>query len=116
MLPKADLTIERITGSGPGGQHRNKTASCVRVTHNPTGLSVCIDGRHQHKNLAVALKELARLIQQLQQAKKAAERKARRDHAIRNDVVIRSYKFKEGIVIDHRTGKRASLKEVLGRG
>jgi peptide chain release factor 1 len=116
MIDKRDITIERITGSGPGGQHRNKTASCVRVTHNPSGIQVCIDGRYQHKNLAVAMRELERRIAAAKQGRKDAERKSRRDHAIKNEITIRTYDFKLGLAFDHRTGKKAPLKQVLGKG
>jgi ribosome-associated protein len=47
-----------ITG-GPGGQHRNKTASGVRLTHPPTELSVtATERRSQAQNRSVALERL----------------------------------------------------------
>ena len=115
-IPRKDLQIERITGTGPGGQHRNKTASCVRVTHIPTGISVRIDGRHQKKNEAVALKELEKRLADAKQQRQADSRKARRDHAIRNEVTIRTYDFQTGLAHDHRTGRKATLKQVLDKG
>lgn len=57
-LPAKGLRIVAVRGSGPGGQHRNKTATCVVVTHLATGLSVrCEETKSQHRNreLAVAL-------------------------------------------------------------
>ncbi len=36
---KDDLKIEFYRGSGPGGQHRNKTSSACRITHKITGIS-----------------------------------------------------------------------------
>ncbi|MGO8971582.1 MAG: peptide chain release factor-like protein [Myxococcaceae bacterium] len=46
-------------GSGPGGQHRNKTASAVRLLHPATGLSVtATERRSQAQNRAVALRRL----------------------------------------------------------
>jgi len=34
----AACTVETCRGSGPGGQHRNKRDSAVRLTHKPTGV------------------------------------------------------------------------------
>jgi len=43
-LPEAALLAECVEeffiASGPGGQHRNKTESGVRLTHGPTGVTV----------------------------------------------------------------------------
>ena len=33
-----DCDFERLRRSGPGGQHRNKVETAVRITHRPTGL------------------------------------------------------------------------------
>jgi len=113
MVPEAELKIERIRGSGPGGQHKNKTASCVRITHLPTGIVVKVDGRNQHKNLRDAKKELEARLKAASAGVKAADRKARRDAAIKDETVVRTYRYKDGTVKDHRSGKTASLKRVM---
>ena len=108
-----EIKIERITGQGPGGQHRNKTASCVRLTHLPSGIQVTIDGRNQHANLRKARKILEQRVAEAKQAMVAKARKQRRDTAIKDGPVIRTYDYKRKVVKDHRTGKTASLKEVM---
>ena len=90
-LNDSDLSIERIRGQGPGGQHRNKTASCVRITHIPTGIQVQIDGRNQHQNLRKAKKELARRIEAAGREKAAATKKADRDRRVKETRVVRTY-------------------------
>lgn len=46
-------------GSGPGGQHRNKTESAVRLSHLPTGLTVtATERRSQSRNRSEALSRL----------------------------------------------------------
>jgi peptide chain release factor 1 len=112
-MKDSDLSIERITGSGPGGQHRNKTASCIRLTHEPTGLQVTIDGRNQHQNLRKARKLMKQRLAEAKAEAAAKDRKARRDAAIKDSPVIRTYDYKRKVVKDHRTGKVASLKQVL---
>jgi protein subunit release factor B len=48
-----------FVASGPGGQHRNKTESGVRLTHPPTGLSItATERRSQAQNRQVALERL----------------------------------------------------------
>ncbi len=116
MIPKSEIKIETMRGTGPGGQRKNKVETCVRATHIPTGVTVTVDTRSQAASMKMALKELeARLIEAKKQ-EKAKAKKARRDHAVHNETTVRTYKFREGIVIDHRTGKTASLKDVLIKG
>jgi protein subunit release factor B len=48
-----------FVGSGPGGQHRNKTESAVRLVHRPTGVTVtATERRSQARNRAAALERL----------------------------------------------------------
>jgi protein subunit release factor A len=51
----ADVKVEKYRGSGAGGQHRNKTETCIRLTHCPTGIVASgTESRSQHQNLKVA--------------------------------------------------------------
>jgi ribosome-associated protein len=50
---------EFFIASGPGGQHRNKTSSGVRLRHPPTGLTVtATERRSQAQNRGVAMLRL----------------------------------------------------------
>ena len=75
-----------------------------------------VDGRNQHQNKRAALKELQHRVDKQIEEEKSEQRKERRDHAIHNTERIRTYDFSRGVVTDHRTGKVASLKDVLGKG
>ncbi len=58
--------VEYFIGSGPGGQHRNTTASGVRLTHPPTELSVtATERRSQSQNRGAALERLREGLQVL---------------------------------------------------
>jgi protein subunit release factor A len=64
----------------------------------------------------MALRELEDRIANQQHDKRAATRKTRRDVAIHDHTTIRTYDYKSGLVRDHRTGKSASIKDVLIKG
>jgi len=50
---------ECYRASGPGGQHRNKTDSAVRLSlHDGAVMAQCEDHRSQHRNRAEALRRL----------------------------------------------------------
>jgi len=62
----AECEQELFTAGGPGGQHRNKTASGVRLTHPATELSVtATERRSQSINRRVALERLRRGLRML---------------------------------------------------
>lgn len=55
----AACDVEVFRGSGPGGQHRNKTESGVRLRHRDTGIVVqATERRSQSQNFGVALDRL----------------------------------------------------------
>ncbi|KAK4266926.1 hypothetical protein QN277_023784 [Acacia crassicarpa] len=58
-----ECEMDTFKSSGPGGQHRNKRESAVRLKHIPTGIiAQAAEDRSQHKNRASALTRLRALI------------------------------------------------------
>ena len=55
----AQCEVDRYRASGPGGQHRNKTESAVRLRHRLTGVSaIGEDSRSQAENKMHAVRRL----------------------------------------------------------
>lgn len=55
----AECDVDRYRASGPGGQHRNKTESAIRLRHRATGVSaISEDSRSQLDNKAFAVRRL----------------------------------------------------------
>lgn len=51
-ITKKDFEITYFNGTGPGGQHKNKHANCVRLKHIETGIiTTGQDQKNQHTNL-----------------------------------------------------------------
>lgn len=70
-IDEDDVEVEYLRGSGPGGQHRNKTESGVRLTHVPTGVVVtATERRSRSQNLAVAWERLAKAVAEKLRPKK----------------------------------------------
>lgn len=107
------MDIQTTRGSGPGGQHRNKTDSCVVATHRPSGLTVRVDMRSQHQSRAMALQILAaKLADAAESGVRQAQASIRREQVgsgMRGDK-IRTYRSQDDRVTDHRTNRTWSLR------
>jgi len=62
-----DCDLEFFIASGPGGQHRNKVETGVRLIHRPSGISVtATERRSQHANREVAYERMAARLEEMQ--------------------------------------------------
>jgi peptide chain release factor 1 len=102
----ADLEMEAYISSGPGGQHMQKNATAIRLTHKPSGITVaCESERSQTKNKSRALSILrSRLYERKlrkQQEKRAEARRMQVGTGDRSEK-IRTYNFPQNRITDHR--------------
>ncbi|WEN16379.1 peptide chain release factor 1 [Rhodanobacter sp. AS-Z3] len=114
----ADLKTDTFRASGAGGQHVNKTDSAIRITHLPTGTVVeCQEERSQHKNRARAMSLLKARLLDAERSKQTAEQaESRRLQVGTGDRSqrIRTYRYKDNLITDHRIGLNLySLSEIM---
>lgn len=111
-----DFKIEWYSGTGAGGQHRNKHQNSCRLTHVSTGTVVTSQCRSRENSLNEAKTELLSRLNGGQQKSELAERSAIRKDQVgtgeRGDKV-RTYRFQDGTVKDHKSGKTAPVDRVM---
>lgn len=112
----ADLRIEWYSGTGAGGQHRNKHQNSCRITHIPSGVVVTSQCRSRLNSLESAKKEIIERVSNTYISHKMYEvatiRKTQVGSGMRGDK-IRTYRFQDDTVKDHITGKSSSVKKVM---
>ncbi|KAH7105272.1 release factor [Auriculariales sp. MPI-PUGE-AT-0066] len=120
ILNEKDVRVEVMRSSGAGGQHVNKTESAVRLTHEPTGITVAMqDERSQHRNRAKAWRVLrARLLDRALAADVVRRRDMRRSVVRTSDRSdkIRTYNWPQDRVTDHRVGLTLTGLETIMSG
>jgi len=106
-LTKDDFRLDWFSGTGKGGQHRNKHQNCARITHIETGISaIGTSHKHRERNKEDAFRVLAsRLVAHYDRPK---------DRRTDNDEV-RIYHGVRNEVKDHASGLRMEYKDVVGK-
>ena len=112
-----DVKEIMTTSQGPGGQNVNKVATAVHLIHIATGIEVRMqETKSQTQNRERAWQLLRARLYERQQAEAHAQRAEARSSMIGSGgraEKIRTYRYKENIVVDHRSGESFNLGEVM---
>ena len=116
----SDLQIDVYTSSGPGGQHMQKNATAIRITHQPSGMVVsCESERSQTQNreraMAVLRSRLFEEEQQRQMAERGDKRRLQVGTGERSEK-IRTYNYPQNRLTDHRIGLTLYRLEAIVNG
>lgn len=116
-INEKDIDIKTQRGSGPGGQHRNKTDTAVRATHIPTKISCFIDGRSQKQNKEKAINVLKSKVLSYYNDignKNLSDKRSCNVNLGKRGNKLRTYCFDKNIIIDHINKKKINkLKKVI---
>ncbi|CAB4241582.1 PrfB Protein chain release factor B [uncultured Caudovirales phage] len=111
-----DCDISWFSGTGAGGQHRNKHQNSCRIVHRPTGITAVAQCRSRTNSLTEAMGNIQQRLDETTRSKYnkaiAQDRKQQVGSGERGDK-IRTYRFQDDRVQDHRTNKTASVKKVM---
>jgi protein subunit release factor B len=109
-IREEDIEESFIRSGGKGGQHVNKTSTCVYLRHTPTGVEVkCQEERSQALNRYRARVLLVKKIEQLIKGRESAE--IQRIERIRRQKRKRSKRAKEKMLADKKiTSEKKRLR------
>jgi peptide chain release factor 1 len=116
ILHREDVGTRWFSGTGAGGQHRNKHQNSVELVHLPTGLKRTAQTRSRETSMRAAWDALATAV-----AEQAAGQAARDENGIRSRQIglgmradkRRTWRFRDDRVIDDLTGLSASCAKVM---
>jgi protein subunit release factor A len=115
-VPEHEFRIEWFSGSGAGGQHRNKHQNSCRVHHIPTGLCEARQGRERETNLVQAKAALLETLLRQKRAEKAIEVASHRSRQVgsgmRGDKTY-TIRFQDDRVTAHETERTMSAARYM---
>lgn len=111
-VAEEDIEETFVRGGGSGGQKINKTSSCVRLLHRPTGTQIrCQETRSREANRWLARRMLAEKM--LEAARSAESARIQETEKIRRQKRRRSRRQKARMLADKRM--HSAKKALRGR-
>lgn len=115
-IPERDLKVEWYSGSGAGGQFRNKHQNSCRLTHLPTGIVCTAQTRSRDNSYRLALAEMQKRVSERTMSEQhgdlAALKKRQVGSGQRGDK-IRTIRFQDDRAVDHRTDRKIRAAEYM---
>lgn len=116
VLDDRDLRLRWFSGTGKGGQHRNKHQNSVEVIHMPSGISRSAQTRSRETSLRDARAALEEAL-----AAEHGRSAAAGVNAIRSDQIgsgersdkRRTLRFRDDRVVDHVTGLSTAVTRFM---
>lgn len=108
-LEEKDFRFEWYSGTGKGGQHRNKHQNCCRCIHEPTGITANGTGSRSREDNKRSAYEVcrARVVQHFHQDK---------ERFLAGNERIRTYHEPDNRVTDHASGYDDTYTNVVVKG
>jgi protein subunit release factor A len=104
---RKDFVLDWYSGSGAGGQHRNKHQNCLRLTHVPSGITVTAgEARDRPSNMRRAFERLKPKLVAWVRAQIGEG-----DYP-RSDELVRTYHEADNRVTDHASGAQMAWSEL----
>lgn len=116
MYDPKDFKVEWYSGTGAGGQFRNKHQNSCRLVHIPTGIMSTAQCRSRENSFEEAkasiLKKLSEKRRSEELSRLSSEKRALGGSGERGDK-IRTYMFQHGKVTDHVSGNSVAIDRIM---
>lgn len=115
-VEEKDVRVEWFSGTGAGGQHRNKHQNSCRLIHLETGLMVTAQTRNRDSSFKQAWYELTSRLESLhadQQLSIIGNTKRSQIGSGQRGDKVRTIRFQDDRAVDHRTGKKIKASEYM---
>lgn len=113
QIQDSDFTYRLFSGTGSGGQHRNRKQCSVVMTHVPSGITQTCIGRSREDNLKNAKERLLEMIEDKKTQALHGMTNSDRVGQVKDGVRKRTYRFQNDEAIDHTNNKKIALKTFM---